>query len=244
MLIDAPAARSIGEPAPVLEQVSPELVLVDADLRRLLIEQYAYADRDLDAMTTNHAPEPVEAAAAPASSIGVRMGTAERHGRLLLAAVVGSGVTLLGVFAATFVDSGPARVTTSVAAAPLSPPSSHTAALASSVGQHASSVATSTTRRIAAQSTKPPRTPTPRAVARKFAWAPSAGATAYEVAFYKNNELVYRVRTKRAVVSIAEGTRKATLRPGTYEWYVWPVRDERRDSVAVVRSRVVVPASR
>jgi hypothetical protein len=240
MLTAVPAARSVREPIAVPEQVSPELVLVDPDLRRLLIEQYAS-----DVLETPVEPLSANGIAA-VSPLPARSGV-RSHGRpqlrLLLAALGGSAATLFGVLVADLVTSSPARVITSVAAAPLKPPPSrHTTHATLQPSSEVFTAARPTSTLSTARNVKPKATPPPQV--RQFAWAPVPGASAYEVAFFRNNVRAYDIRTRRAIVSITEGLGKTNLSPGTYQWYVWPIRSGRRVRVAVVRSRFVVPGAR
>jgi hypothetical protein len=73
-----------------------------------------------------------------------------------------------------------------------------------------------------------------------------AGVTAYEVAIYRDDVPIYRARTKTASIVIPARSRDGgsgeLLEPGTYQWYVWPVRNGQPDRVASVRSTLVIPA--
>jgi hypothetical protein len=73
-----------------------------------------------------------------------------------------------------------------------------------------------------------------------------AGVTAYEVAIYRDDVPIYRARTKIASIVIPARSRTrgsgVLLEPGTYQWYVWPVRNGQPDRVASVRSTLVIPA--
>ncbi len=103
---------------------------------------------------------------------------------------------------------------------------------------------TSTATTPARPASTTPSSPTPAPEPQRFAWAPVPGATAYEVAFYKDRVQVFRSRTPTPSIVIAgrpPGT-ESPLAPGTYLWYVWPVRGGKVDSVAVVRSKLVIPA--
>ena len=95
--------------------------------------------------------------------------------------------------------------------------------------------------------TPPAHTAPPKDVPHslKFAWAPVAGASSYVFAVYVQSRRVLVARVKNAAIQIRVGSHSGprTLAPGTYHWYVWPVRHGRQDSVAVVRARLVVPAA-
>lgn len=83
--------------------------------------------------------------------------------------------------------------------------------------------------------TQPPRT-------LKFAWAPVQGASSYVFAVYLQSRRVLVAHTKLPAIQIrvAAHAGPRALMPGTYHWYVWPVRNGRQDVVAVVRARLVV----
>jgi hypothetical protein len=63
------------------------------------------------------------------------------------------------------------------------------------------------------------------------------------VAFYKNDVQILRARTATASIVLPGRTHsgRKRLAPGTYRWYVWPVRKGKPDDVAVVRSTLVIP---
>jgi len=99
------------------------------------------------------------------------------------------------------------------------------------------------------RSTKQPRPSDPRArvstSARRFVWAPAAGATGYHLELFRGRALVYAADTKQPAVSIPtkwtyDGTRES-LAPGDYRWYVWPLVSGLRSSQAVVQATLTVP---
>jgi len=65
-------------------------------------------------------------------------------------------------------------------------------------------------------------------VSRTFAWAPVAGASAYDVEIRRDAAIVYSMRTTVPHVRVpahwTRGAQTYALTPGTYQWYVWPVR--------------------
>ena len=81
---------------------------------------------------------------------------------------------------------------------------------------------------------------------RHFVWVPVGGANAYEVALYRGGIRVFDARTRRTSIDIPVGrgaSRPAAtglVPPGTYEWYVWPMRGTKRDRIATVASRLVL----
>ncbi len=72
---------------------------------------------------------------------------------------------------------------------------------------------------------------------QRLAWAPVAGATGYEVAFYKGGDRVFHSQTPRPWVDLSGAVRQA-LPPGSLTWYVWPTRCGLRDATPVVRSQL------
>jgi hypothetical protein len=67
------------------------------------------------------------------------------------------------------------------------------------------------------------------------------------VALYRGNIPAFRAVTHRPSIEIpvkANGSRSSKgVLPGTYRWYVWPLRGRLRDRVAVVNSKVVLTAN-
>ena len=85
----------------------------------------------------------------------------------------------------------------------------------------------------------------PSGVARRFVWAPVADASGYRVQFFRGSTLVFSARTTRPEVTIPrnwtlEG-RRESLRPGEYQWYVWPLHEGLRAPTAIVQARLTVP---
>lgn len=87
-------------------------------------------------------------------------------------------------------------------------------------------------------SAKPPVLPagldTP-AGPRRLAWAPVSGVSRYDIQLFRGNTLVFSGTSKTASYEL-----RKRLEPGTYLWYVWPVRNGIRDSVAVVRASLKI----
>jgi hypothetical protein len=246
-----------------LEPISPELVLVDPRLRDLVLrsesdpsaseaESCAYEPTGswpFPAVTPRIAAAraPMRSEAEPAAVVSTP--ARRRWWPLGLAAVCGSLATFaLGFAIESFVDVGGTR----------SAPST-TETSASTIGRAATSdrravppvpeagVARKTANDRTAPSEVPGKTrgkssetPPPR----RFAWPPAPGATSYEVAVYRGDVPVFRARTTRTSIVIPERTKQSRssrlLVPGTYKWYVWPVRKGRPASVALVRSTFVV----
>jgi hypothetical protein len=72
---------------------------------------------------------------------------------------------------------------------------------------------------------------------QRLAWAPVAGATGYQVAFYHQSERVYLAHTTLPRVDLSWAVRQA-LPHGALVWYVWPTHGGRPDSSPVVHSQL------
>lgn len=78
-----------------------------------------------------------------------------------------------------------------------------------------------------------------------LAWAPVAGAAAYDVEIRRGSNVVYSTRTLATHVRVPahwqRGSRSRVLSPGTYHWYVWPLTATgSRQSAAIVATTFVV----
>jgi hypothetical protein len=167
------------------EPVSPELALVDPDLRRRLLA----------------APPPARPTAVPRPaqpSVDVRR---DRRGFIRSSPALVLALVLPLVLAAAGSASG--RMAAGRA---------HEAAAAAVAAIHGNT-------------------------ASLFAWGPVAGASAYEVEIRSDQAVVFSARTRAPRVRIP-----ARLAPGTYRWYVWPLRAGavRKAAAAVVASSFVV----
>jgi hypothetical protein len=78
----------------------------------------------------------------------------------------------------------------------------------------------------------------------KLAWAPAAGATAYEMALLKGSKSVFHVRTRQTslIITVRTGAKgpAGSLPPGDYEWIVWPIVGGHKGQ-PTVRSRLTLP---
>jgi hypothetical protein len=93
----------------------------------------------------------------------------------------------------------------------------------------------------------PRRSAKPTGVApasRRFAWAPVAGASGYQVEFFRGESRVFSGRSSRAALTLPArwriAGRRESLKPGRYRWYVWPIVAGKRSSSAVVRATLEV----
>jgi hypothetical protein len=72
---------------------------------------------------------------------------------------------------------------------------------------------------------------------QRLAWAPVAGATGYQVAFYHASDRVFLAQTTLPRVDLSWAVRHA-LPHGSLVWYVWPTHAGRRGSSPVVHSQL------
>jgi hypothetical protein len=82
---------------------------------------------------------------------------------------------------------------------------------------------------------------------RQLAWAPVPGAGSYHVELYRGSSRIFAADTVRPAVIVpaqwTEGGHVHRLEPGTLRWYVWPVVDGGRSTVAVVQATLTIPRS-
>jgi hypothetical protein len=226
--------------------VSPELVLVDPELARLLrtASPTAGPEPPVGATILEPAPEeslvsrqdaavvlqPVERASVdrePATAprdLGKRV--ARVAAMVAAALVIGAAGAALGDLFASAPDS---------------------ASRDTRAPEPASSAAPSADATV--DSTAPTGTGGEGGTPRTMAWAPAAGAAAYDVALYSGSRRIFLERTNQTrLVLPAEwsyGGRRLSLEPGVYRWYVWPVKAGARqaESRPVVQASLTVPAS-
>lgn len=85
-----------------------------------------------------------------------------------------------------------------------------------------------------------------RPATRIFAWAPAPRAVAYDVELRRGDVVVFTARTRAARIRVRTrnvGKKTGQLTPGTYRWYVWPLRrsgNARRRGAAIVATTIVV----
>jgi hypothetical protein len=79
---------------------------------------------------------------------------------------------------------------------------------------------------------------------RRFAWAPTDGASAYHMELFEGNTLIFAAGTRRPEITIPAKWRfnRRVFRFDSleYRWYVWPIVSGERTSQAVVQARLVV----
>jgi hypothetical protein len=93
---------------------------------------------------------------------------------------------------------------------------------------------------------RPPGNDTKADKGRRFAWAAAAKASGYHVELFRGPTRIFARDTTRPEVTVPaswklNGT-KRSLDPGEYRWYVWPVYAGRRDSTAIVQTKLTVSA--
>ena len=90
----------------------------------------------------------------------------------------------------------------------------------------------------------PPPVAGGRTTHEKLAWAPAAGATAYEMDLLRGSKRVFHVRTRQTslIITVRTGAKgpAGSLPPGDYEWIVWPIVGGHKGQ-PTVRSRLTLP---
>jgi hypothetical protein len=153
--------------------------------------------------------------------------------------------------AAATTAPAPPRSTTGQAPKSANPPATHPVTTAGTTP----STPTTTHHR---QPSKPKTSTTPKAPTKsnpaapaataqqKLAWAPTAGATAYDMELLRGTRPVFHTRTSHSSVEIvvrkgADGP-AGSLPAGEYEWIVWPIVHGHRAAQPIVRSRLTLPS--
>jgi hypothetical protein len=203
---------------------SPELALVDPELRRVLIERE---------IASSELPRPLRLAVPPARPVAKTplavARTAEPpdrrlSGKSVAAGVCGAVLTLLAAGAAA----------TASPRTDQAPPAANAAGPASLFGREPARAG------IGAAGER-------RARVRALAWAPVAGASGYEVALDNAAGRVFLARTDKPAIDInvgIAGARSASaVPPGTYVWLVWPLSDNRLGGGTIVRSEITLTVS-
>jgi hypothetical protein len=84
-----------------------------------------------------------------------------------------------------------------------------------------------------------------QAASRRFAWAPSHGASGYHIELFRGSALIFRAQMTKPEILIRRrwrfNGRDHQLEPGAYRWYVWPLVDGRRRAKAIVQAKLAVP---
>jgi hypothetical protein len=247
---------------PAREPMSPELVLVDPELRSQLLQTGLDDVAGFQEPAVPSAGESLEALPAPEPA-GESPRNRMRWTQLTAAVLCGSIATICVGVAAGVRWSGtsstsPAAATARPAELTTAPASQAAAARAEQrptervadrprptallppSGRAATRAAPAAT---AAKHSAKARASTARggAAVQRFTWAPVSGATAYDVAFYRGTVPVFNARTQAPTIAIRVRGAASRLPPGTYRWYVWPVRRGKVDRVAVVNSTLVIP---
>jgi len=88
---------------------------------------------------------------------------------------------------------------------------------------------------------RPASKPSPQ----RFAWAPTAGASAYHVELFLDSSRVFEADTKGPTLTIPArwkfAGRTRSLQPADYRWYVWPVLSGQRAAEAIVQATLTIP---
>jgi hypothetical protein len=232
--------------------LSPELALVDPDAaewaRATLpppldtiarLEERARG-RAL-AVATSAPPRPLPSSvrapyARPAPVAARRRRGRGRLGAALFAAGV-AGVAAVSLLVGVRVDvkGEPAGAVSTEAASPLPKPVQK---------GNAKRPSTASTKR--GRATAPGRAKVQASARRRFAWAPTAGASGYHVEFFRGGERVFSGDTAGTTIDIPVRWRYRgvahAFQSGDYRWYVWPEFDGRRSAHASVQTTISISA--
>jgi hypothetical protein len=242
--------RSQAPPAPppvtLREQVSPELALVDPELRRQLVERAV----DPPAWTTVAvaSPRPLPAHGPRGARVRPRSAPASLA-PLVLPTVALSIAFVLG--ALVFPMHGSQTNTRNLTAqngraqnVSVEPPSSRVASAGIPEPGSGAFLPLNAGPSRAPAATQ--RQAAPGIGTRSLVWAPAAGAASYEVALYRGNVRAFDAFTREPAIGISVrlhgGDGSKSVAAGAYEWYVWPIRAGHRSAAAVVRSPLVLTA--
>ena len=231
--------------SPENRPISPELVLVDPSLAGWARDQLPPTPDTVSQLSVARATRRSEPAREAPRRRGYRL--VPKAGVLMLLAATGFLVGSRAI---------PERASPTLLMVAENPPTTATASASRSVSEtptlpeHQPTTATArASGRVKRPSTNVgrPRRPSKgtQVPSRRFAWAPSPGASGYHVELFRGSALIFRAETKRPEVVIRRrwrlNGRDRRLEPGAYRWYVWPIGDGRRKAKAIVQAKVVVP---
>jgi hypothetical protein len=143
-----------------------------------------------------------------------------RHGRRVAIAIFGALLVVAAGTAAVWHARSHATPATTAGAAPVGP---------------TNSVATPARTTVAT-----------RPATRTLAWAPAPRAVAYDLELRRGDVVVFTARTRATRIRVRTrnaGKKTGQLTPGTYRWYVWPLRrsgNTRLRGAAIVATTIVV----
>jgi hypothetical protein len=241
------------------QYLSPELALVDPELARAArIRLPDLPGRGFGSPVTSSA-RPAAVQRAAARPLDAEEQDAQTSRRAVIAVATITMVAVLLVDIRVEVGRMPASATTKALETTAAPavempaqPAVQPPPEAAQTPPRAKQEPRATPSRKAPSVHPPRRDPTLRpvqraATQRRFAWAPSEGATGYYVEFFLGSTRVYARRTTRPALEVPPRWRYRGLErnfaPGTYRWYVWPVVDGKRASRAAVQTTVTIPNS-
>jgi hypothetical protein len=79
---------------------------------------------------------------------------------------------------------------------------------------------------------------------RRFAWAPTQGASAYHIELFRHDARIFAADTKQPQLAVPArwhmNGRQQKLSAGEYRWLVWPVVSGRRASSATVQATLTI----
>ena len=216
------------------EALSPELVLVDPELAasaRAMLPEPRSALREVGPPAPAHDDDGPSRALRALSNAALAIddghgvpATGKRSWRVLVGVAAVTVLSLLLFDVRVQVGRTPASAET--AAEPL--------AAASPLGRSPSA---SVPKHVPKDVVKPK--------ARRFAWAPTPGATGYHVELFRRDVRIFAADTKEPQLAIPArwklNGRRHELSAGEYRWFVWPVVSGLRASSATVQATVTIP---
>jgi hypothetical protein len=245
----------LDEPWLVEEVTSPELVLVDpslAEQARAALppsrDTFARIDELARAsvLTATQSPDRVVPSRSPEPA-GVAGGSGSRVRWALFAGGV-AAVTAISLLVGVRVDvSGQTAGADSTVRAGSSKPAVSRPEHKAPKKATPKKAVRPPARRHAAGGVRNParvRAATPAPTQRRFAWAPSQGASGYDVEFFRDGERVYSGHTAGTTIEIPAHWRyqgaTREFHAGEYRWYVWPEISGRRSSTASVQTTISI----
>ena len=233
----------------ILEPHSPELALVDPELRALALSLLAPTTPDSLLVSARSRPpdllESIEPCTGPLvlarrllASEGPMFRVALTFATLLaafLGVLAGMGghpsTAAVSSAAPTQVEPEPTASATTGKSEPLVPRVLPAPALRPAVNS---------AQRPRSSSKAPAASSPAQTAVRRFAWAEDATASAYRFELFRGQTLILRRETRAPYLQVPATWRSFgktfMLAPGKYRWYVWPILDGRPSARAIVQA--------